>query len=68
MFKASNSVRLFFINLATLLMVGIWLTGFDRVHWFMYAVPVFLMFAAVTGFCPGMMLSKKILSVFGIKE
>jgi asparagine N-glycosylation enzyme membrane subunit Stt3 len=68
MFKASNSVRLFFLNVTILLMIGIWLSGFEKVHWFMYAVPAFLLFAAITGFCPGMMISKKILGTLGIKE
>ncbi len=68
MFKASNSVRLFFVNVTMLLMVGIWLSGFEKVHWFMYAAPVFFMFAAITGFCPGLIISKKILGALGIKE
>ena len=68
MFKASNTIRFFFVVLTILIMIGIWLTGFNQVHWFLYAAPVFLMFAAITGFCPGLMVSKKILGVLGIKE
>lgn len=68
MFNASNTVRLFFVNIVIVMMLGIWLTGFEQVHWFMYAVPAFLSFAAVTGFCPGLIISKTILGVFGIKE
>jgi len=65
MFKASNNVRLFFIMLATLIMVANWLTGFAVVHWFAYFPPAALAFAAVTGLCPGLMMSDKILKMFG---
>lgn len=68
MFKASNSVRLFFVNVTILLMIGVGLTGFRTVHWFLYVGPVFFMFAAITGYCPGLMISKKILGTLGIKE
>ncbi len=67
MFKASNTVRLFFVNVAIFSLIGSWLTGFDVVHWFVYVLPVFLLLAAVTGFCPGMVVSGKVLSIFGIK-
>lgn len=68
MFKASNSVRLFFVNITIVMLIGIWLSGFAQVHWFIYAVPLFLTFAAMTGFCPGLMISKKVLGMLGIKE
>ncbi len=68
MFSASNSVRLFFLNASIIMMVGIWLSGFDKVHWFIYFLPVFLTIAAITGFCPGLMISKRILNMLGIKE
>ena len=68
MFKASNTVRLFFFNSSILLLIGIWLTGFDKVHWLLYIFPAFLLFAAATGFCPGMVMSKYILRTLGMKE
>ena len=68
MFNASNSVRVFLFNVAVIIMISIWLSGFDTVHWFSYVLPSFLVIAAVTGFCPGLMVSKKVLAVFGIKE
>jgi len=68
MFKASKTQRLFMFNLASLIMVGIWLTGFDKVHWFAYAIPAALYFAATTGLCLGMYMSGKILQTFGIKD
>jgi len=68
MFNASNSVRLFLFNVAMIDMIAIWLSGFANVHWFSYVLPVFLTLAAVTGLCPGLFISKKILGTIGIKE
>ena len=68
MFNASNSVRVFLFNVAVIIMIAIWLSGFSHVHWFSYVLPALLVIAAVTGFCPGLFISKKILSVVGMKE
>lgn len=68
MFKASNTVRMLFFNATVIIMVGIWLSGFSNVHWFSYVLPAFLLFATATGFCPGLLVSRKILAVLGIKE
>ena len=68
MFSASNSVRLLFFNICVLTMIGVWLTGFDKVHWFVYVLPGVMLFAAATGFCPGLFLSGRILGLFGIKS
>jgi hypothetical protein len=37
--------------------LGIWLTGFGKVHWLLYVPAVFFIFASVTGICPGMIVS-----------
>ena len=68
MFNASNTVRMFLINSAIIIMIGIGLTGFSQVHWFSYLLPAFMLMAAATGLCPGMLISKKMLAMFGIKE
>lgn len=68
MFNASNTVRVFLFNVAVIIMVAIWLSGFNNVHWFSYVLPSFLVIAAATGFCPGLLVSKKVLAVLGIKE
>ncbi len=60
MFKASKAVRFFFLNTAVLSSIAIWLSGYNQVHWLMYALPVFFFFAAATGICPGMIIAKKI--------
>jgi len=67
MFGVSNTVRLFFLNVAVVSLIGTWLTGFDVVHWFAYVLPAVLVIAAITGFCPGMIVSGKLLKIFGVK-
>jgi hypothetical protein len=55
-----SALRMQFLSIAAVVLVGIWLTGFDRVHWFLY-VPVALFgFAGATGICPGLIFWKKI--------
>ena len=34
MFKASRVQRMFFFNMAVLILFSLWLTGFDKVRWF----------------------------------
>lgn len=68
MFNASNTVRVFLLDITIVTMIAIWLTGFDQVHWFSYVLPTFLLLAAVTGFCPGLFVSRKILAALGLKE
>ncbi len=60
MFKASKAMRIFFFNVAVLILVGIGLTGFERVHWFAYFIPAFMLFAAASGICPGMIVTQKL--------
>ncbi|MCK5167688.1 MAG: hypothetical protein KAQ66_10215 [Rhodospirillaceae bacterium] len=40
--------------------IGIWLSGYDAVHWLVYLPTVFMAFAAVTGICPGLIIWKKL--------
>lgn len=68
MFKASNTVRLFFINVASVVMLDLWLTGFEVVHWFAYVLPAALLIAAIFGFCPGLIISGKFLKLIGVKQ
>jgi hypothetical protein len=58
--------RLFFMNLTLLSSIGIWLTGFDQVHWFVYIVPAALLFAALSGYCVGLDIARMVLKLFGI--
>ncbi|MES0328093.1 MAG: hypothetical protein ABUK13_07880 [Gammaproteobacteria bacterium] len=56
--KINSPMRFFFLVAAAVILTGIWLTGFEVVHWLLYIPVIFFSFAAATGFCPGMHLSK----------
>lgn len=55
-----SALRVFFIINASVILFGIWLTGFKNVHWLLFLPPIFLYFAGITGFCPGLMILKKL--------
>ncbi len=55
-----KALNMQFFTIALLILVGIWLTGFEKVHWFMYVPVVALIFAGITGICPGLLFWKKI--------
>ena len=55
-----SAIRMLFLTMAAIIMVGIWLTGFNVVHWFLYLPVAALVFAGVTGICPGYMLYQKL--------
>lgn len=57
-YMISKSMRLFFLVSGSIIWTGIWLTGFDVVHWLLYVPAVFFAFAVVTGICPGIIISK----------
>jgi len=54
--KSSLSVRLFLFNSTLLMLIGVWMTGFDKVHWSIYVAPAFFGFAVIFGVCPGINL------------
>ncbi len=58
--KAPVHVRLWYVVFAILIVVGIALTGFSNVHWFLYIPPAGLVFAAVTGICPSQIAIQKL--------
>lgn len=60
-FRSGPAARLFFLTVSLVIWLGIWLTGFEIVHWVLYLPAVFLLFAAVTGYCPGMIITKTLL-------
>lgn len=55
-----NAIRMVFLTVAGLLALGIYLTGFDKVHWLLYVPAAGLAFAALTGICPGLMIWHKL--------
>jgi hypothetical protein len=54
-----TAIRMQFISIAIVVFIGILLTGFDKVHWFLYVPVVMLLFAGLTGICPGLLFWKK---------
>jgi hypothetical protein len=55
-----SAYRVLFISIAGVVLLGIWLTGFDKAHWFLYLPVVMLIFAGLTGICPGLIFWHKI--------
>ncbi|MGD2062275.1 MAG: hypothetical protein PVF51_01695 [Nitrospirota bacterium] len=52
--------RMVFFTMAVVILIGIALTGFGKVHWFLYLPVAALCFAGVTGICPSMRLWQKL--------
>ena len=59
-FEMSAAMRFFFFVSGAVMWLGIWLTGFDVVHWALYVPAAFFCFAALTGICPGLILSRRV--------
>ena len=55
--KISSAMRFFFFVIGSVLLLGIWLTGFNIAHWLLYVPVVFFYFAAVSSICPGLAFS-----------
>jgi len=55
-----SAFRMLFLTMAALIMAGIWLTGFNVAHWLLYLPVAALVFAGVTGICPGYILFQKL--------
>ncbi len=57
-YKASASTRFFLLVAGVIVWTGIWLTGFGTAHWLLYVPATMFVFAAATGICPGLLISK----------
>ena len=55
-----SAMRMVFLAMAALILLGIWLTGFRTVHWVLYIPVAGLVFAGVTGICPSYLLFKSL--------
>jgi hypothetical protein len=55
-----TALRMQFLSIAVVVFIGILLTGFEKVHWFLYLPVAVFLFAGVTGICPGLLLWKKL--------
>lgn len=59
-----TTLRMLFLTIAVVVFIGIYLTGFDKANWLLYLPVVMLLFAGITGICPGLLFWKKM----GFKE
>lgn len=57
-YMISPAMRSFFLFTGSVMWLGIWLTGFSVVNWLLYFPASFFYFAALTGICPGLILSR----------
>ena len=57
-YKLDKSMRFFLFVSGAFVWTGIWLTGFNVVHWILYLPAIFFTFAVITGICPGLIVSK----------
>ena len=55
-----SALRMLFFSLAGMVLLGIWLTGFEKAHWVLYLPVVVLAFAGITGICPGIIFWNKV--------
>ena len=62
-YMIGNAMRFFFLFSGTVIWLGIWLTGFSIVHWLLYVPAAFFYFAAITGICPGLIISRLLFGV-----
>jgi len=60
-FIAPPWMRLFLLFGGALIWLGIWLTGFAVASWVLYVPAVTFVFAAITGICPGAIVTRTIL-------
>lgn len=58
--KLGGAMRFFFLIVSVILWAGILLTGLQTVHWLLYIPGLFFPFAAITGICPGIIISNRI--------
>jgi hypothetical protein len=57
-YRISPAMRFFFLVSGAIIWGGIWFTGVTVVHWLLYIPAVFFAFAALSGVCPGIIISK----------
>ncbi len=55
-----SAQRMLFLVMAIIIAAGIYLSGYQSVHWLLYIPAAALLFAAISGICPGLMLFKKL--------
>lgn len=54
-----SALRMLVMSMSMVGAAGIFLSGYDQVHWLLYMPTVFMAFAAATGICPGLIIWRK---------
>ena len=52
--------RMMFFTAATVISLGIFLTGWEKVHWLLFIPPLGFLISGITGICPPIVLYKKL--------
>ncbi len=52
--------RMLYLSFSIIMLVGVGLTGFSKVHWLLYVPIVFSASAGITGFCVNLWFWKKL--------
>jgi hypothetical protein len=52
--------RILYLSFSLIMLIGVGLTGFSRVHWLLYVPIIFSGFAGITGFCVNLWFWKKL--------
>ncbi len=53
--------RMVYLTVASMVALGIFLTGYDKVSWVLYLPAASMLFAGITGKCHGLVLWRKVL-------
>lgn len=61
LFVAPAWLRAFLLFSGMVVWIGIWDTGFRIASWIFYIPAVMFVFAALTGICPGLILTRAVL-------
>ncbi len=55
-----TALRMMFFTASTVIGLGIYLSGWNQVHWLLYLPPIGFLISGLTGFCPPVFLYKKL--------
>ena len=55
-----TATQMTFLTAATVMSTGIYLSGWNQVHWLLYIPPIGFIFSGVSGICPAVYLYQKL--------
>ncbi len=60
-YKLSRNNRLFFLISSVVQGLGIFLSGYENVHWLLYLIPIMFFGASLNGYCSMMIIIEKVI-------